>query len=931
MASRINAIIITTTMSFALGFLLFFLTKNNHLSFLDLTNPLQDRVTFNYPNSVYGDKSGNYYLFDNTKDGKRRLMKIDSDGKLIYSVTGGERGVGKLNLFSFGAIDESGSIYLLNYSSNIDDNIVESIDIQIYDSNGNYISTPVRFEYDEIYRAKIDSEFIFSFMIPYINVIDNNLFFYYYEEPGKLVLYSKNLQSKELEKIISLKLSESLGDIRGYIPGNIYYVTGSGKFYRINEEGNSEEYLINNLNSLGNIFPYPIELDENYNIIFNDLFGQRIIMVKNNYAYEYYKFADLKFDDNDPRRLINYYNYLNGQILAVEKYRNNFIVVNPSTGAVKIISDAEICYTDRVLLFLQWVLLFLLLLCLINNLFFIYMIIFNGRIPLLLKNAIVFGMVLILSVYFISSYVYKTVAKTTDTEREKHYLSLAQTASSVIDGTLLYGLNAMSDIKSKDFLKLSEQMNQLVHNNSDKWNKDISIFVYKKIGDNFFVTDLSGYSFLYPYPVKSWYLDTYKDGKTRSKYYKDEQGDWLSAIAPLRDHNNKITGIVEISSNLAIRKEIERKVQTAVFKRIIFALVFFWTILTLLTYYMLKSVKKLRKFSWEVANKNYDVEIDIRSRDEIEDLGQSFNLMVKHIKKYDQENRQSSNKIEELKNANARFVPIEFLNNLGKKSIVDVKLGDQVKGSMTIMFNDIRNFSTLSEKMTPEENFRFLNSYLSIVCPVVRENRGFIDKYIGDCIMALYPESADDAIKASIGMIKILKLYNSQRASVGYEPINVGIGIHTGELMLGIIGETQRFEGTVISDSVNLASRLENLTKIYHIHIIASLNTILKSTIANQINYRFIDYLKVKGKSEPTLIYEIFDEDDPEQVILKNQTKCELEDAIHSLIKGNVEKSYEVFCNLKKINPLDGVIDVYLKRCDVFIRYGVPVEWEGLL
>lgn len=143
----------------------------------------------------------------------------------------------------------------------------------------------------------------------------------------------------------------------------------------------------------------------------------------------------------------------------------------------------------------------------------------------------------------------------------------------------------------------------------------------------------------------------------------------------------------------------------------------------------------------------------------------------------------------ELNAAYQRFVPEEFLKFLNRESIVDVKLGDQVRKEMSVLFSDIRSFTELSEKMTPEENFNFINSYLQRMGPSIRENNGFIDKYIGDAIMALFPRNAEDAIKASIQMMEGIKLYNKHRNNQGYAPISIGIGIHTGELMLGTVGK----------------------------------------------------------------------------------------------------------------------------------------------
>ena len=218
----------------------------------------------------------------------------------------------------------------------------------------------------------------------------------------------------------------------------------------------------------------------------------------------------------------------------------------------------------------------------------------------------------------------------------------------------------------------------------------------------------------------------------------------------------------------------------------------------------------------------------------------------------------------ELTDAYGRFVPHQFLNLLGYESIIDVNLGDQVQQEMSVLFADIRDFTTLSETMTPQENFNFINAYLSRMEPAITSNNGFIDKYIGDAIMALFSDFADDAVKAGIAMLNILTNYNQDRQRVGYVPIQIGIGINSGSLMLGTVGGKSRMDSTVISDAVNLASRIEGLTKDYSVPLLISHQTLER--LRNPADYaiRIVDKVQVKGKSQYVVVYEVFDADPPE-------------------------------------------------------------------
>jgi len=238
-------------------------------------------------------------------------------------------------------------------------------------------------------------------------------------------------------------------------------------------------------------------------------------------------------------------------------------------------------------------------------------------------------------------------------------------------------------------------------------------------------------------------------------------------------------------------------------------------------------------------------------------------ISIENAKLYT-EVRQNESRLLQLNQAFERFVPSEFLQFLNKQSIVDVQLGDQVEQEMSVLFSDIRDFTTLSEQMNPEDNFRFINSYLSRISPVIREHQGFIDKYIGDAIMALFSGGADNAVKAGIAMLNKLVEYNQHRMASGYKPIQIGIGINTGLLMLGTVGEPNRMDGTVISDAVNLASRTEGLTKNYGVSLLITHQTFKRLQNPTDYAIRRIDEVKVKGKSEYVTIYEVFDADPPE-------------------------------------------------------------------
>ncbi|PSB53672.1 diguanylate cyclase [filamentous cyanobacterium Phorm 6] len=269
--------------------------------------------------------------------------------------------------------------------------------------------------------------------------------------------------------------------------------------------------------------------------------------------------------------------------------------------------------------------------------------------------------------------------------------------------------------------------------------------------------------------------------------------------------------------------------------------------------------------------------------------------------------------------ATSRFVPNQFLSVLGCDSIVGVKLGDAVELEMSILFSDIRDFTTLSEQMTPEENFNFINSYLSYMEPLILENQGFIDKYIGDAIMALFSEGADDAVKAGIAMLHTLAEYNRERAAVGDVPVQIGVGINTGSLMLGTVGGRNRMDGTVIGDAVNLASRIESLTKNYGVSLLITQHTFERLTNPADYAIRVIDQVQVKGKSEWVTVYEVFDADLPFVKAGKLANLQVFAEALSLYNLNNFREAGELFADCFRQNPGDRVARIYWDRCQLTV------------
>ena len=214
--------------------------------------------------------------------------------------------------------------------------------------------------------------------------------------------------------------------------------------------------------------------------------------------------------------------------------------------------------------------------------------------------------------------------------------------------------------------------------------------------------------------------------------------------------------------------------------------------------------------------------------------------------------------------------------------------------------------------------------------PIISQHHGFIDKYIGDAIMALFPTNADDAVQAAVAMQKRLAEYNLTRGSPERPVIKIGIGIHTGRLMLGTVGCQNRMDGTVISDAVNLASRIEDMTKIYGATLLITEETYSHLNNASQYAIRGIDRVKVRGKTAPVTVFEVFEGEPLTVIELKKESMMYLKHGLAHYRRKNFAHATLCFRQMLHIYADDKAAQIYLKRCEQFLKHGVPDNWESV-
>lgn len=282
---------------------------------------------------------------------------------------------------------------------------------------------------------------------------------------------------------------------------------------------------------------------------------------------------------------------------------------------------------------------------------------------------------------------------------------------------------------------------------------------------------------------------------------------------------------------------------------------------------------------------------------------------------------------QQLYQATERFVPKAFLKLLNKEHVEDVQLGDSIEINLTVLFADIRKFTTLIEQKSPSEAYAFINAYLKAMAPVIRAHNGFISQYMGDGIMALFPGSAEDAVLAVRGMSEALVKFNQTELQRGGSEVSVGYGLNSGPAMLGTIGEQERMDANVISDTSNLASRVEGMNKYYGTEFLAGDATISQLKGREGVVTRLVDRVRVKGRRGIVYLHEVYMEASVEP---QEQVFIDLyERAFRHYESGKLKAALELLRKVQAMRPDDGPTAVMIERCQELVDKPLPPDWDA--
>lgn len=339
-----------------------------------------------------------------------------------------------------------------------------------------------------------------------------------------------------------------------------------------------------------------------------------------------------------------------------------------------------------------------------------------------------------------------------------------------------------------------------------------------------------------------------------------------------------------------------------------------WAILLTLIYilisfltfaYVCRPIQKIEKVTAKLG--------DGRINEKSINIGKSkqFKKIENSLEKINYNYKEKENKVKQVDLEAQKFIPKQFLRFLGKGSIAELELGNQVQKRATTLFCDLLSSTKVSTTLSLEENFNFINSYLNVISPLIRKYDGFVDKYLGDGILAVFPR-AERAVECAHAIIRIIEVKNKSQKDL--PDIDTKISINTGEIIFGVVGEEERKSPTIISDVVNLASKMEEINKYLGTKMVFSKQTLNEFPEKFEIAYRYIGSLSIEGGVFLPLFesLEIYSKNTREKLV---RLKAKFENGVREYNDGKFKDAKQSFEEVLRYLPEDKPSYVYFNKC----------------
>ncbi|MCL2252227.1 MAG: HAMP domain-containing protein [Treponema sp.] len=873
--------------------------------------PFQTTTSFDAPAVAKFEKDGNLYVIDS---GSFRLVCMSPDRKIHYTIE-----INKFKEYTRiidGAIDDAGNLYVYAIEAEYDALLTKRDIIRKYDNHGNFVKDIISISYNNAYtNPRLFSQFG-SFRC------DDGILTFSQTLKDKVILYSYDTYRDDLRS----------SELYEYSPGNAFfnfigaqliqkdfnnyaYVLRDGDIYEVvNSAAPVLRASFNWSIEEGGIHPWFIFYDSNEKLIFFDMGSNSLLRINND---------EVVYDESGLQHVVPKSFFepliaqgklpcLNGFGFHEKTYAGIYDdVVWLYDGHNFSIYDGDLHLPideQFYIAFIQ-VALAIGIIAFFTGLYIMFIKILARYISLFIKQTVIIIPLLIIAFIIVFTVTFNIMTERENERMFNDIIGLAKLSAGMINGDDLDKIKTIKDFHSDEYKRLSVLVKEIVGYNADPWNKAYYAAIYK--GENFeyvvVISEEEWNLFRTDAPTEGEDYDTLMSGKPIVATTDLYNGKWTFSNTPIYNSAGEITGKFEVGLDMTSHEIGNTKLKRQVALITAFICIFILFALGVMVSVVVKQLSSVADVLHAIADGNRNERVRYKALDELGKVGRGLNRMAEELQnQFDRINR--------LNESTIRFVPVQFMEHLGVSDITKMNLGDNVQRNISVLFFDIRYFSVNSEMMTASENFIFINKILGIAGPIIRKHNGFVDKYIGDAAMALFINGID-AVRAGIELYNTLVVDDETKVKIGVDGINIGVGIHSGSVMMGIVGENERLSSTVISDNVNLTSRLEGLTKQTGSGLLFTRDTLNQlAGFETEFEYRFIGMVRAAGVNEVVALFDMLDALPPEEKKARLLTKQFFESGVRKYHMKDYATAVERFKKVTADDPQDICAQHYLNE-----------------
>ena len=728
-------------------------------------------------------------------------------------------------------------------------------------------------------------------------VYKNKKLYFVYQKNDFLEVYSYGSSLVSDFKIELADLPFKIIDIVGTSLGDIYFSTNNSKIMKID--------------SYKNIIQIKNFLEENRVIDKLSLDGDLVkveLLSDNGVQVEEFSKADYLF------KTVTYEN-VKTQALDYLKYSKGILYKK----------------------YLIYALLLISILLIVHMVSFIHLYIFQGKIYIVVKQLIWLIPIILIGMFvFMLNTVVLGFSEFSDEIRNGKYYQFSEVIDSQLKnienktgnpyylGDLLNSFELNKDISPvlyNDFYNLVNIKGSNVDIKTDGMyvviDKVINNKVYKMLDSE------SNFKLYYPRfaKVENPFFKSASMGKIVNAVGTNEK--YIFTMKPIYDSYGKVAGIYQVGMYYkGYRNNVDMEIYKSIILGIIITTIVIVLSVALVTYFSLRPLISFTRSVKEITMGKLETEIEVNSKDEVEDLSNAFNALTKGIRKY-------ISSITMMGNSYYRFVPQEIFEILGKKSVDEIGLGENKKFNLCILNACIEDLYAIPEKITEEESFALLNEYFRIIGPIIRKHNGVIEKYLEKGVLAIFPNGSQDAIKAASSIVKKVNSYN-QIKNLKLSTSEIKIAIHKGSALVGIVGEEKRLQSSIVSESAELAAIIRLNAKKLWSNILVS-EEIMRDIEPLKYDTRRLGSITFANEGKTLELYDVYESDIESIKNIKNETREMFENAITNFREGKFYDARSSFAQILGKNIEDNAARIYFYESNENYKNGVEKDWNESL